>query len=98
MLLKGTTQNGGNPKHIHLKSKFLISKPKENENGNRNVRMEGVKVKNTLERGVAELQTQNSGKISFGCSQRSKVQIRCTDSPEEWEGLSALANPILDLS
>ncbi|WP_240703235.1 transposase [Thermococcus indicus] len=45
MLLKGAKQNGGNPRHIHLKSKFLISKPKENEKGNRNVRIEGLKVR-----------------------------------------------------
>ena len=45
MLLKGAKQNGGSPGHIHLKSKFLISKPKENENGNRNVKIEGVNVR-----------------------------------------------------
>lgn len=45
MLLKGAKQNGGNPLHIHLKSKFLISKPKENEKGNRNVRIEGLNVR-----------------------------------------------------
>lgn len=45
MLRKGAERSGGNPKHIHLKSKFLISKPKENENGNRNVRINGLKVK-----------------------------------------------------
>ena len=45
MLLKGARQNGGNPRHIQLKSKFLISKPKENENGNRNVRIEGLSVR-----------------------------------------------------
>lgn len=45
MLLMGARHNGGNPKHIHLKSKFLISKPKENEKGNRNVRIDNLKVK-----------------------------------------------------
>lgn len=45
MLRKGAEQNGGNPRHIHLKSKFLISKPKENEKGNRNVRIKGLSVK-----------------------------------------------------
>ncbi|WP_246112274.1 transposase [Thermococcus aciditolerans] len=45
MLLKGARQNGGNPRHIHPKSKFLISKPKENEKGNRNVKIEGLKVR-----------------------------------------------------
>ncbi|WP_223211933.1 transposase [Thermococcus henrietii] len=45
MLLKGAEQNGGNPRHIHLKSKFLISKPKENEKGNRNVKIEGLNVR-----------------------------------------------------
>jgi len=45
MLRKGAEQNGGNPRHIHLKSKFLISKPKENEKGNRNVRIDGLSVK-----------------------------------------------------
>ncbi|NJE09003.1 transposase [Thermococcus sp. M39] len=45
MLVNGVKHNGGNPKHIHLKSKFLISKPKENEDGNRNVKIEGSKVR-----------------------------------------------------
>lgn len=45
MLLKEAMQNGGNPRHIHLNSKFLISKPKENEKGNRNVKIEGVNVR-----------------------------------------------------
>lgn len=45
MLRRGAEQNGGNPRHIHLKSKFLISKPKENEKGNRNVRIGGLTVK-----------------------------------------------------
>ncbi|MFA4700868.1 transposase [Pyrococcus kukulkanii] len=45
MLLRGAEQNGGNPRHIHLKSKFLISKPKENEKGNRNVRIEWPNVR-----------------------------------------------------
>jgi len=45
MLLNGAKQNGGNPRHIHLKSKFLISKPKENEKGNRNVKIEGLNVR-----------------------------------------------------
>lgn len=45
LLLRGAKQNGGNPKHIHLKSKFLISKPKQNEKGNRNVKIDETRVR-----------------------------------------------------
>ncbi len=35
----------GNPKHIHVRSKFLISYTKSNEQGNRNVKVDGNKVR-----------------------------------------------------
>lgn len=45
MLIEGCKSNGGNPKHIHVRSKFLISYAKSNEQGNRNVKVDGNKVR-----------------------------------------------------
>ena len=45
LLFKGAKANNGNPKHIHLKSKFVISYPKSNEGGNRNIKLSENSVK-----------------------------------------------------
>ncbi len=45
MLVGGCKNNGSNPKHIHVKSKFLVSYAKSNERGNRNVRIDNHEVK-----------------------------------------------------
>ena len=52
MLVGGCKSNGGNPKHVHVKSKFLISYAKSNEQGNRNVKVddETVKIRDSFSR------------------------------------------------
>ena len=45
MLVEGCKSRGSNPKHIRVKSKFLISYAKSNERGNRNVRVDDHEVK-----------------------------------------------------
>jgi len=52
MLVKGCKNNGSNPKHVHVKSKFLVSYAKSNERGNRNVRIDNheVKIRDTFSR------------------------------------------------
>ncbi|WP_456328189.1 IS200/IS605 family accessory protein TnpB-related protein [Archaeoglobus sp.] len=45
MVIEGCKVNGSNPKHIHIKSKFLISYAKSNECGNRNVRIDDREVR-----------------------------------------------------
>jgi IS605 OrfB family transposase len=45
MLVEGCKSNGGNPKYIHVKSKFLISYAKSNEQGNRNIKIDDETVR-----------------------------------------------------
>ncbi len=45
MLKEGCEINESNPRHIHVKSKFLISYAKSNEQGNRNVKIDDNTVK-----------------------------------------------------
>ena len=45
MMREGCKINEGNPRHIHIKSKFLISYAKSNEQGNRNVKIDDKTVR-----------------------------------------------------
>jgi len=78
MLKEGCEINESNPRHIHVKSKFLISYAKSNERGNRNVKIddETVKIRDSFSKSWLEFRHDFGGRFVKSNKYTAKVVFR----------------------
>jgi len=78
MLREGCEINKGNPRHIHVKSKFLISYAKSNEQGNRNIKVDDkiVRIRDPFSRKWLEFRHDFGGRFIKAEKYTAKVVFR----------------------
>jgi len=78
MLIRGCESNNSNPRHIHIKSKFLISYAKSDEQGNRNVKIDEntVRIRDTFSKRWLKFRHDFGGRFIKANRYTAKIVFR----------------------